>query len=468
MPPGTPATGVPGFSLVAEDGNSLPGVSRVQSEVFLAAGKTYDVMVNAPTACTPVSGAATCTSANASTPCTPVSGAATCTSTLPVYDRQLSLSANSIARDAGMLAYIGVNDAGLPTTGAFSKASTTATANADHYFVVPGHTLTVSDPAKGVIANDTNVYGVRLDTTKMAANGMVTLNANGTFTYVPSGTATSDSFGYCANGTTRASTPSVCATVTLGAATIEAGSGITCPSSAYPSTVATTLSIKPPGILAGCKDAQGYPLTVNVASVTSSGFTTLSVDPNGGFNASVSGGGSASFTFQAQNSQGTLSTSAAIVTVTFPAASGLQVQLVDGATKAPLTGGAFNTGDYRWIIEEDRTFYVNPACTTNPPPAGCPSSPPESFRPSGPISTPATCRSWQLVAPGPLSCESGQTLLGQNAVCDVGNGVCRTNGDATDAGQSRDGPSGSDQALLHLGSAGRCGQPVREPEQVFE
>src|SRR2546430_6212612 len=27
---------------------------------------------------------------------------------------------------------------------------------------------------------------------------------------------------------------------------------------------------------------------------------------------------------------------------------------------------------------------------------------------------------------GPLSCESGQTLLGANAVCDVGNGVCRT------------------------------------------
>src|SRR5207237_4614385 len=28
--------------------------------------------------------------------------------------------------------------------------------------------------------------------------------------------------------------------------------------------------------------------------------------------------------------------------------------------------------DYRWVIEEDRTFYVNPNCTTNPPPAGCP------------------------------------------------------------------------------------------------
>src|SRR5712664_554196 len=39
-------TAVPGFSLIAEDGNVLPGIARVQSEVFMAAGKTYDVMIN--------------------------------------------------------------------------------------------------------------------------------------------------------------------------------------------------------------------------------------------------------------------------------------------------------------------------------------------------------------------------------------------------------------------------------------
>ena len=82
---GTPA--VSGFSLIAEDGNPLPGVPRVQSEVFLAAGKTYDVMINVPAA----------------------GGTA-----LPVFDRELSLSGNAIGRDAGMLAYIGVNGAGLP------------------------------------------------------------------------------------------------------------------------------------------------------------------------------------------------------------------------------------------------------------------------------------------------------------------------------------------------------------------
>src|SRR6266404_4956867 len=39
---------VPGVSLIAEDGNVLPGVPKVQSEVFLAAGKTQDVLINDP------------------------------------------------------------------------------------------------------------------------------------------------------------------------------------------------------------------------------------------------------------------------------------------------------------------------------------------------------------------------------------------------------------------------------------
>ena len=127
----TGATPVSGFSLIAEDGNPLPGVPRVQSEVFMAAGKTYDVMIN-----------------------TPAGGTA-----LPVFDRELSLSGNATQRDAGMLAYIGVNGAGAPAASAFGAAA----AVADTYnCVVSGHTLTVSDPAKGVLANDTNVYGARV------------------------------------------------------------------------------------------------------------------------------------------------------------------------------------------------------------------------------------------------------------------------------------------------------------------
>ena len=58
----------------------------------MAAGKTYDVMINAPRP------------AHVRLPA------------LPVFDRELSLSGNTTARDAGMLAYIGINGAGLPAT----------------------------------------------------------------------------------------------------------------------------------------------------------------------------------------------------------------------------------------------------------------------------------------------------------------------------------------------------------------
>ena len=78
-----------------------------------------------------------------------------------------------------MLAYISVNSAGLPTF-----AVPTVVANADTYnSVIAGKTLTVSDPARGVIANDLNVSNVRISVNP--TNGTVNLNADGTFTYVP-------------------------------------------------------------------------------------------------------------------------------------------------------------------------------------------------------------------------------------------------------------------------------------------
>ena len=73
---------------------AFPALPRVQTEVFMAAGKTFDVMINVPAA----------------------GGTA-----LPVYDRELSLSGNKIKRDAGMLAYIGVN--GRPPSAAGLSAA---------------------------------------------------------------------------------------------------------------------------------------------------------------------------------------------------------------------------------------------------------------------------------------------------------------------------------------------------------
>jgi hypothetical protein len=394
VPTSVTAAPVSGFSLVAEDGNPLPGVSRVQSEVFMPAGKTYDVMMNVP---------------------------ATTTTSLPVYDRELSLSGNRTARDAGMLAYIGING----TTSPAASGLGIAVARPDTYnAVVTGNTLTVSDPSKGVIANDTNVYGVTLIGTVAG----LTLNRDGTFTY----TGPPTSFSYCANGTVTGTCSSgITATVALNAATLEAASGITVGNDAYKSNVSTSISIAPPGVLVNDKDAAGYPLTVDTTTVpTTLGGGTLSMDASGAFAVSgVTTPGTYTFTYKAKNSQGTTSTASATVSVTFPAASGLVVSVVDGKDKTTAVT------DYRWIIEEDRTFYVDPNCTANPPAAGCPTVSIPGIAGSGIVPTFGTnfhTSYMPVVAAGcvgptgAVACESGQTLLNQPAVCDIGNGVCRT------------------------------------------
>jgi hypothetical protein len=380
-----------GFALIAEDGNVLPGTPRVQSEAFLAAGKTYDVLMNAPAA-----------------------GALA----LPVFDRQLSLSTNN-QRDGGMQAYISFNGGALPA----ASASQNAIANPDNYFLVPGNTLTISDPAKGVIANDLRVYGVQVVTAP--TGGTLSLNPNGTFTYVPNSAAvTSDSFAYKANGDAA-----VTATVTLATCTIGSGCLGGAPAAnddVYASTIASRLQVGAPGVLVNDKDPAGHLLKASAASAVTGGTVTL--NPDGSFTAAPTtfpvGAATATVTFKysAVNSQNTPS-APATVTLTFRGGSGLAVKVFDAPSMKTAT--PVQIKDYRWIIEEDRTFQIDPACQSNSStrPANCPPLPVPS------IGTSFHTSYMPVVAAGcvgPVSCEAGQKLQGTPAVCDVGNGTCRT------------------------------------------
>ncbi len=404
----TGSTPKAGFSLIAEDGNLVPDVAlaiatskplsaRVQNEAFMAAGKTFDVMINVPAA-----------------------GA----TALPIFDREGSLSGNAVSRDAGMLAYISVNGAGLPNVPAFSAVTA---AIPDFYKVIPGQTLTVSDPAKGVIGNDSYVYNVILKTAP--TKGTLTLNPDGTFQYVPSGGwSDPDSFVYQANGTGPT------ATVTLNECTaanscLEDGASIALGNDAYTAKTATYIKINGPGVLANDKDPAGYPLQVDLTSVSASGGLTVTPSKDGGFIATLTsnpGGTTTTFTYKARNSQGTVSTSSATVTLTFPAPSNMAVKVVDGLQYKTNPSTAGQISDYRWIIQEDKTFYVDPKCTTNPPAAGCWPGMPAKLLPA--LNTNFNTSYIPVVAQGctgSISCEADQTIMGSPAVCDIGNGVCR-------------------------------------------
>ena len=412
------------MSLIAEDGNVLPDVAigaaktppalnaRVQGEVFLPAGKVYDVMVD------PASNA---TATAAPTVFTP--------SNYQVFDRELSLSTNG-ARDGGMQTILQVAG-GVATPGA------APTVHSSTYYCVPGVNLTVSDPGKGVVGNGVNIYGVLLtgnppnNTLTSFGGGSLTLNPNGTFVYTQpaSNTSCGGIFSFYANGN---------ATLT-GSATISPSPTLsshpTANNDAYASNISNLVRVAAPGVLGNDTDPHNYPLCAAPAGVTSCPATaqtistsgaTISLKPDGSFTATLSsppttGTTTAMFTYAAINSEKQVS-SPANVTLTFQAGSGLVVNVQDAQTKAAIT-------DYKWIIEQDRTFHIDPACQQYGAGGSKPSSCPPGVPPT--LGTNFHTSNMPVVAvgcTGSQSCERDQTVYDPTtkshvpAVCD--GGVC--------------------------------------------
>src|SRR4029077_17564949 len=224
---GSPA--VAGVSLIAEDGNALPGVFKVQSEVFLAAGKTQDVLVNDPATYTP-----------------------TALSALAVFDRHLSLTTNT-RRGGGMMANIA-------RTAGSAAAPVAPTAVNESYFCSAGQTLTVTDPSKGVLRAYSGVNGAVLGTQTLPARSTLTFNADGTFVYTPpaSGDCTA-SFTFLVNGLTTAT-----ANIRRcdsgggnGANGCSVGSAPVAANIQFFSSVNSRYASSPPGVLKGATDPNG-------------------------------------------------------------------------------------------------------------------------------------------------------------------------------------------------------------------
>lgn len=299
------------LTLLAEDGNVYPDRKR-QADVLLGAGKAIDTKISLlPKA------------------------DGTFDATYPLFDRMLDLSSGDSASggplpDSGMLAYLKIGAGSIAPPVAVGP-----TAVNDVATVGKNNTLTcanaVPDPCN-VMSNDSGVTSVQL--VANPRNGAVTLNSDGTFTYTPNAHfAGVDTFSY-----KGASSNVAAVTITVGFSNEAPVANADGP---YTNNIGTTITVAKPGVLGNDTDFDGDPLTMVVEGTPPGG---LAWNPDGSFSYT---GPSTSFSYRAKDSQGLVSDPIEVQLVVNQVSNlALTVKDPSGATIA----------DYRWIVEEDRTW----------------------------------------------------------------------------------------------------------------
>ena len=381
------------MALVAEDGHLAPGQPKVQNEALLTAGKTYDALIKPATAALAVG--ATAPSAYAG-------------KTLPIFDRQGSLSTGNQS-DGGMQAYLTVagGDASTPQP-------IGARAVDDHYAVPVNGTVTFN-----VKANDIGVKSV-FNTAPGA--GTLFANANGTFTYTAPATSGIYTFTYTGNAASgTAATNQATVSLTVGSTSAPSamadtycavgslGCTPTLSTNGAPNpipNVASIFAVAAPGLLANDTDPANLRLVVDPTSVVNSGCGGAGpvVHADGSFTVLRGTSATCSFTYNVKNSQGVAS-AAATVNIAFPAAgSGLVLNVLDAQDAT----GANPLNDYRWTIQEDRTFKHD----TNATPSLSARTLGTSFhRSHNPVVATGCWHTGPVDATNSASCGSGQQIL---------------------------------------------------------
>lgn len=219
----------------------------------------------------------------------------------------------------------------------------------DSYTTVEETALNV--PAAGVLSNDSDPEGsaitALLDTGP--SNGLLTLNADGSFTYTPNPNFSgSDSFTYSARDTSGAqSTPT---SVTINVTPVNDPPSATADS--YTTAEDIPLNVPAAGVLSNDTDVDsGDSLTAVLVSGTSNGSLTLNADGSFSYTPNANFNGSDSFTYYARDTSNATS-STVTVTITITPVNDAPSALGDSYTTAedtvlnvPATGVLTNDSD---------------------------------------------------------------------------------------------------------------------------
>ena len=423
------------LTLLAEDANGLPGAPRIQSEVLLTPGKTSDVLIS-PSQTTP----------GVYDP-----------ATYAVFDRALSLSTSN-QRDGGMQAYVSVAGGAPVGSAGSSTAATVLNASNKNFYCVAGSTLSITDPTLGVLAGATGANGAALaGAPSLPANDTLNFKSDGTFSYASTGPTCGGTFGYTVNGKMNGTVPYV---ATINECDANISSGPDCAVAAAPtaanvqftSNIATRYESAPPGVLAGVTANTGKLALTAVGVGVNPDGSFVAVGPGTACPAGLtapSGATCKQFTYQAKTAQGKLSNTAT-ATVIFLSPSNLTVNVYDAPSLKP-GASAVKVTDYRWIIEEDKTFWVDPKCQVNTTSTRLDSR----GQPCAPLPVESLGYNFHtanmpVVAQGcvgAISCESGQMVQGAPATCDIGNGACRAQADPNHLGIPVDPTAGQKVAV---------------------
>jgi large repetitive protein len=182
----------------------------------------------------------------------------------------------------------------------------------NNYSVLEDNTLTVTAP--GILGNDSDVDGDALSTVLVqnVTNGVLNLNANGSFTYTPSLNYTGvDTFTYRASDGALQSGVAV-VTITV----LPVNDPPVALNNSYTTPEDVPLNIPAPGVLGNDSDVDGDPLTAVVVSNPTNGLLLLNANGSFTYTPNANYNGPDSFTYVANDGMANSGIATVFITVT--------------------------------------------------------------------------------------------------------------------------------------------------------